>query len=237
MAPASPSTDLRLSLLQGFDLRVAGRPVSLPGSAQRLVAFLALQPRPLARTFVAGRLWPDATEEHSLASLRSALWRTRRCADGLVEIRDDRLGLGGAVAVDRHRLVEAALRVVDGDLGGRDGSEALALGHELLPGWDDDWVLFERERLRHLRLHAMEALVRGLAAGGRYAEAADVGLMLISVEPLRESAHHALIDVHLAEGNVVEARRQFELCRRLLRSGLGVPPSARLVALLEPAAA
>jgi DNA-binding SARP family transcriptional activator len=55
----------------------------------------------------------------------------------------------------------------------------------------------------------------------------------VAVEPLRESAHRALIGAHLAEGNRVEALRQLARLRHLLREELGVEPSLRAVDLLR----
>jgi hypothetical protein len=43
--------------------------------------------------------------------------------------------------------------------------------HELLPGWYEDWLLFDRERLRRLSLHVLEHAARQLCAAGRYATA------------------------------------------------------------------
>jgi DNA-binding SARP family transcriptional activator len=106
------------------------------------------------------------------------------------------------------------------------------LDGDLLPGWYDDWVLFERERLRQLRLHALETLALALAAEGRFAAAVEAGLAAIRTEPLRESAHRVVVRVHLAEGNLTEALRQYELCRRLFRAELGLEPSALLTDLV-----
>jgi DNA-binding SARP family transcriptional activator len=51
---------------------------------------------------------------------------------------------------------------------------------------------------------------------------------------MRESAQRALIEAHLAEGNVGEARRAFANFRRLSLRELGVPPSRQLAQLLAP---
>ena len=67
-----------------------------------------------------------------------------------------------------------------------------------------------------------------LTGAGRFAEAFELGLAALAGEPLRESAHRALVRVHLAEGNVGEAVRQYELCRSLLREKLGVEPSEQM---------
>jgi DNA-binding SARP family transcriptional activator len=54
----------------------------------------------------------------------------------------------------------------------------------------------------------------------------------VAAEPLRESAHRALIGAHLAEGNPGEALRQYQLFRGLLGRELGIEPSPRIRALL-----
>lgn len=207
-----------LRLLDGFSVDAA----ALPSGAQRLVAFVALHERPLLRTYVAGSLWLDCAEARAAGNLRSALWRVQRATPGLLEADARSLRLGAGVDVDL-RAAERLARAAPGP----DLSPA-ALAHDLLPDWYEDWVLIERERFRLLRLHALEALCEQRAAEGRLAEALDAGLAALAGEPLRESAHRALIRVHLAEGNVAEALRQFRLRRRLLREHLGIEPSERL---------
>ena len=66
---------IRLALLNGFELTNRGLHVDIPLSAQRLLAFLAFQERPLLRLHVAGNLWPDSPEARATANLRSSLWR------------------------------------------------------------------------------------------------------------------------------------------------------------------
>ena len=56
-------------------------------------------------------------------------------------------------------------------------------------------------------LHALEALSRALTIMGRYGEAVEAALTAIVAEPLRESAQRALLEAHLAESNLIEARR------------------------------
>ncbi len=99
---------------------------------------------------------------------------------------------------------------------------------ELLPDWYDDWVMFERERLRQLRLHALEILCRRLAAAGSFGPAVDAGLAAVLGEPLRESAQRVLIEAHLAEGNRSEAIRQYNSYRVRLYAELGLQPSPSL---------
>ncbi|NUK13677.1 SARP family transcriptional regulator, partial [Streptomyces lunaelactis] len=92
---------------------------------------------------------------------------------------------------------------------------------------DEDWVLFERERIRQLRLHALDALAEELARRGSHALALETALTSVRIEPLRESAHRAVVSAHLAEGNLIEALRHYHAFRRLLYEELGVEPSSR----------
>ena len=103
---------------------------------------------------------------------------------------------------------------------------------ELLPDWYDDWVMLERERLRQLSLHALEALGERLLAAARVGEALEAALAAVAMEPLRESGHRLLIRIHLMEGNAAEAIREFELCARLFRDHLGLEPSPQLAQLV-----
>jgi DNA-binding SARP family transcriptional activator len=111
------------------------------------------------------------------------------------------------------------------------------LGCDLLPDWDEDWVTLERERIRQVRLHSLDELCRRLRLLGRYAEAIDIGHQAVSAEPLRESAQSALIRAHLAEGNLIEARRQYDRYAELTKAELGIPPSDELRSLLPRVAA
>jgi DNA-binding SARP family transcriptional activator len=224
-----------LSLLNGFELRCAGEPVALPLSAQRLLAFLGLQDRPLQRVYVAGMLWTEATDTRAAASLRSSLWRLHRPGHRLVEGTATHLRLAPEVEVDLHRAAAVARRVLDGTAETAELARAeTALAAELLPDWYDDWLVFERERFRQLGLHALEELARRFLAAGRPARALGAALAAVRGEPLRESAHRTLIRVHLAEGNVGEALRQYELFSRLLREQLGLAPSPLLDELVAP---
>ena len=171
-----------------------------------------------------------------LASLRSSLWRVQRACESVIIASPHRLCLAREVVVDQHEAVLAAHRVLDRS----DACEDIltvgtlsALSADLLPDWyAEDWVMAHRERYHQLRLHALEVMCERLTAAGRYGEAVEAGLAAVRAEPLRESAHRALVKVHLAEGNRFEATRQYQSCRRLLRNELGLEPSPKLTALL-----
>jgi DNA-binding SARP family transcriptional activator len=224
-------TCVRLALLGSFDLRVGGESVPLPMNGQRVLAFLALQRHSLQRSFVAGSLWLDSGDDRAAGSLRSALWRLNR-RHRLVEARGERLRLAADVAVDVDDAVAQAHRVLDLAQPDCPSPRDVLLLDDLLPDWYDDWVALERERFRQLRTHALERLCDRLIESGRFGEAVEAGLAATKTEPLRESAHRALVRVHLAEGNRSEALRQYLGFRRRLRDELGLDPSPHMEALV-----
>jgi DNA-binding SARP family transcriptional activator len=225
---------LRLALLGSFELFCGDGPVPVPVPAQRLLAFLALQDHPASRQYVAGTLWIDSSDERALGSLRSALWRLRRCAPALVESTDRGLRLGPAITVDIREASELARQLFDPatDVEGSE-DEQTALASDLLPDWYDDWVVLERERFRQLRVHALESLCERLSARKIFARAVEAGLAAVRGEPLRESAHRTLIRVYLAEGNRAQAVLQYRFFRRLLNDQLGLEPTGEMEALVE----
>jgi DNA-binding SARP family transcriptional activator len=229
---------LRLILFDGWRLTRNGGGVHVPVRGQRLVALLALR-GPQTRALVGGTLWPEASEQRAQTSVRAALWALHQQAPGLVE------AIGGEIRLASHVLVDVKefLTHARGMLHLREPSRprtssALApssgwLGGELLPGWYDDWVLVERERMHQLRLHALEALTDHLIERGDYAEALEAALTAVAADPLRESAHRLVMRAHLAEGNAAEALRQYERFRVLLRESLGIEPSRQMAELVE----
>lgn len=227
----------RLALLGGFGLSAGSRTIEVAASGQRLIAMLALHDRPTARLYVAGTLWPDYPTERSLADLRTTLWRLNQLGEPIIDATHSCLRLGD-IDVDVRRLAAFTERL-HAPAAGPDEIDLDSVGlselcGELLPDWYEEWLVDERERLRQIRLHALEKLSALLSDAGRHSDAIQAALAAIRLEPLRETAHRALIEAHLAEGNWSEARRQFRRCQQLFREELGIEPTASMRRLLEP---
>jgi DNA-binding SARP family transcriptional activator len=212
--------------------------VRVPEGSKRLLALVALNSaQPVDRQWAAGLLWPTGGDARAAGNLRSALWRMK-CA-GVDVLTSDKttLTLQGDTVVDVDLVYEWAAQVLDPAV---QGAMLCGLGWrmqslDLLPGWYDEWVLLERERLRQLLLHALDAMSDRLLAGGRFAEAVEAAIAAVRADPLRESAHRALVRAHLAEGNLAEARRAHTAFCRLVRDELGVLPSPEFLGLLPDA--
>lgn len=227
---AVPRSGASLQLLDGFRLFDGQAEVGMPAGCRRLVAFMALSRPTLPRQYVSAQLWTDSSEKCAMGSLRGALCDLRQIGPDVIEATRDTLTLTDAVAIDLTETTARANGLVQGDES-IEGIGPADFTRSLLPDWYEDWVLFERERVRQLFLHALDRLTLRLADEGRYAEAIDAGLSSIRVEPLRESTWRALIQVHLAEGNRGEAMRCFRTFSRMIRSELGFGPSERMEAL------
>lgn len=241
-------TEPCLHLLAGPYVRFGDVEREVPDGSQRLLVYVALRRGRVDRRTVAGTLWPAGCEERASGNLRSALWRLKRA--GIDVVRSDKRNLwtDPALAVDVDILGSWASRLLDGSANQTDLAIRCTCADsvELLPGWYEDWLLLERERLRQRLLHALEALSGRLVDVGRIAEGLDVALGVVAADPLRESSQRVLMRAHIAEGNWAEVRRSFDAYTQLLRTELGIEAAdglfedltgSVLVALGKPAGA
>ena len=232
---AVPRGGFQLRLLGDFSLRHGHTHIALSMGPQRLLAFLAIN-GPAPRSLIIGALWPEVSEPHARGSLRTAMWRLHCRMPYLLRSAGDTLGLYPDMLVDIRTVRESAQVILQDASCVSADRAVLCIRGEVLPGWYDDWVIFERERLRQLRLHALDALAERFTAQGRYADALEVAMESVRIEPLRESANRMIIAIHLAEANAAEALRHYQFFRDLLRTELGLKPSARLTAMLPAVA-
>lgn len=231
--------DLQIRLLGRFDLRFRDVPIQIPSRpAQSLLAYLVLNAGSThRRERLAGLIWPDSAEEAARSNLRHALWRVRKAFDAS--------GASGYVAADdlsvgfpddaRCFLDVAALQRPRTE---RDDANALredvaAYGGELLPGFYDEWVILERERLRGIFERKMRTLTDRLAAEGRWAELAEWSERWISLAPTPEPGYRALMLARAALGDVSGVAAVYRRGVAALESDLGVAPSEQTRALYE----
>lgn len=223
---AGPRTTV--CLLGGPYLVVRSQERAVPECAGRVLAYVTLHGGRVDRRRLAALLWPDTPAERAAGNLRSCLWRLRSAA-GVPVLEADKhaVRVRPGVTSDVDRVLRAARRLA---VLGLDWWHPELV--DLLPGWDEEWVVLERERLRQQALHLLEHQSGLLVAAGRHGDAIEAALLAVEADPLRESAHRRLVEAHLAEGNLVEARREVDSFAALLHAELGVAPSARLRALV-----
>ena len=102
---------------------------------------------------------------------------------------------------------------------------------DLTPGWYDEWIVPERERLRQTYLDALEQLARLLEHAGRLRDALGYAQQLQRADPLHEAAYRQLMQLHLSMDDRASALRVYHTGATTLRNELGVDPSSATQAL------
>src|SRR5215831_20524504 len=154
---------LEVRVLGQFELRLDREALLLPSRpAQSLLAYLALTAGTAhRREKLAGLLWPDADDDNARKSLRHALWRIRKLIESdratAPYLLSDELAVSFNAGADYW--LDAAVLVRDGDSLHEQLEAVGAYLGELLPGFYDDWVTLERERLESLFQLKMQRLL------------------------------------------------------------------------------
>lgn len=219
--------------MTGFQTRIAvlGRLgvfplVRLPLAARRILAYLAIRGEPVTRCTASAQLWADLPDDIGRANLRRALWQLPR--GWVVCVADELLLEAKTDLAEAHRLAARALKGASLTF-----DDLTLLSNDILPDWHEEWVLPSNESFHALRVQALEAACRTLAAAGDFALATQAGACALAAEPLRESAAEALIDAHLAQCNRYAAMQCFRSLEKRLKVELGVTPQPALVRRLE----
>jgi WD40 repeat protein/DNA-binding SARP family transcriptional activator len=226
---------LDVSLLGRFQVQQNGDPVEIPShAAQSLFAYLILNAEVNhRRERLAGMFWPDSDETNARSNLRHALWRIRRGIGEDIFVADKTtvaLNPESDYAVDASSLgpkTESA----------RDLEDLLQAANQyhgdLLPGFYDDWVILERERLRGAYGRLMERLLEGLIEAKRWPEASEWAERWIALGHVPEPAFRALMVAHSARGDQAGVAAVYRLCIDTLVRELGVEPSPQTRLLHE----
>lgn len=228
---------LEVRLLGGFEVRTGGKTISLPSRpAQSLFAYLVFHAgTAFRREMLAGQLWPDTMEATARDYLRHALWRIRRAlqeASVSAYLKADDL----AISFDPSRaywLDAAALTALSAKSSAREITQAIdAYAGELLPGFYDEWVLLERERLRSVYEQEAARLLDILQEKSQWPDVLHYAEKWIALGQRPEAAFRALMSAYVAQGDIAKAAAAYRRCVKSLAE-LGVEPSEQTRRLHE----
>jgi DNA-binding SARP family transcriptional activator len=222
----------QLRLLQAWQLRRGTDVVHVAVRQQRLISALAINgPRP--RSYLIGLLWPETPESKGLESLRVAMHLISRQVPGLLTNGGTMLSLSDLVDVDLHRLRAQIQELNRAGLNGNVSSCLQQLrDSDLLPGWYDDWVLFEQSRLQQDRLHAYHIIARESLARGDCESALEAAEAALELEPLFESVVGLLVQAERRRGNDALALRAYGRYESKLKQDMGMVPSQAIRRLI-----
>lgn len=221
-----------LKMLGYWCLEREHQPVAVAFRQQRLIAALALHGG-RRRSYLAGLLWPNRTDAQASGSLRACLWNIAHQLPGLLHPVSEPLALAPGITVDVNELLGKIDRVNAG-ASVAPGFAAELRNADLLPGWDETWLVPDQDRIFRQRLAALETLADTYLAGGQLAAALDAATAAVALDPLLESAQRSLLRIHLAAGNNGSAMRSYHTYLATLKRECGVRPSARITELIRP---
>jgi TolB-like protein/DNA-binding SARP family transcriptional activator len=225
----------RVNLLGRFELRAPdGQEVALGArKSVALLALLAAAPgQRMSRDQIAVLLWEDMPDAQARGNLRQLLAATRRPAPFL-EADAGSVGFSaGMVATDLTEFEAAIAEETQSAL----ERAAVLYRADLLDGFSlrerdfEEWLNGERERLRERAVQLFLRLMERAAPAGAE-PAIRWALRILSVDPVHEPAHRALMELYAVQGRHAAALRQYEQLRETLMRELGTRPEPETEAL------
>jgi DNA-binding SARP family transcriptional activator/class 3 adenylate cyclase len=225
-----------LRLFGAFQLQVeAGKAVSLPTKKTKaLLAYLAFYDnQPHERARLAALLWADSAETQARESLRQTLSALRRALPGidahaLVTHGDTVTLKSEALSIDSVEFDQLA------DHGGAAELERAAQLYqgEFLEGFDlrapefETWLLSARQHLKEKAIKALSRLLSYHVDAGDIERGITLAARLLSLDPLQEGVHRALMEFYSKLGRFATALQQYRICSDVLSRQLGVEPEA-----------
>lgn len=229
---------LQARFLGEFSLIYEGRLLigSISRRSQALLAYLILNRHtPQLRQRLAFQLWTDSTDTQARTNLRKALSHLRHTlpiADQLLLIEAKTLQwlprLPFTLDVAQfEEAVQSAQTASTPQIARSTFMQAISLYQgELLPNWDDEWLIPERERLQQLYLRTLEQLIIQLEAEQNYRTALEYGQSLLRLDPLNEATYCTVMRLYGLSGDRANALHVYHRCMTVLREELGIDPSA-----------
>jgi DNA-binding SARP family transcriptional activator len=203
-----------------------------------LLAYLAVtKERFVHRDILAVRFWPEADEQSSRKALRNALWGVRSVLEPKGIKKGTFLSVGGAHVglvdspdlridvADFDRLLGwcSEQERLNQDVGMLESAVRLYHG-DFIDGYDYEWCIGERERLRLAYLATLEKLMELHMRRGELHLSIAHGEQILQNDPLREHIHRQLMVCHCLQGDRPLAIRQYLRCEKILDDELGIVP-------------
>ena len=226
---------LRIHLFGNLRLSYGEKPLlfnALPKTLP-LFAYLLLNRGPIPRDSLAFTFWPDVEEAEARANLRRHLYDLRRV---LPDIAGDWITRQGQAlqwntdapywldveAFERYCREPARMK------------EAITLyTGDLLPEAYEDWIEFDRQRLRTLYFSTAGQLITFQREEGRFDEAILVAEQALRQDPWREDMLRDLILLRYLAGDRTGALQAYQTFKKRLDEEMGVPPMPETTQLHE----
>ncbi len=223
---------LKVFLLGQFKLQANNQSFNLTSRpAQSLLAYLVLHPGvEHRRETLAALLWPDTTDSNARSYLRQALWRIRKSFSSAslswvdyFQINDICINfkLDSGYWLDVDQLVNPVLELKEDDL-----VEIVSyFKGELLPGFYDEWIILERDRINAAYHQKMSSLLEHFLETRQWGEVVNWSEKWILIGSSPEPAYRALMRAYASLGNQSMVVATYKRCIEAMSRDLDLDAS------------
>jgi DNA-binding SARP family transcriptional activator len=218
----------------------AGAAVRLSDKELELLILLAAAQGAVPRDRIGETLWPHLGDDRWTNNLKATLYRLRRRLGrhDVVLIEGGTYRLSSAVEIDLH----AAAAVVRACGGERLRDEQRVVLAAILDAYSVgglarferfEWFATTLTRINELVCGAANVLALDAFSRGACGECIDRARTVLAIDPFDDDANAALIQAHLARGELGAGRRQFRRYAAVLAEEMQAEPSQRLAELVR----
>jgi predicted ATPase/DNA-binding SARP family transcriptional activator len=221
---------LEIRFLGRFDIGRDGSEIDIGSRPARLLfAYLILtrgsmQPREM----LAGVLWPESTESSARKNLRQALWRLRQVIgeENLI-VEPDSIGF------DKNSDYWLDIEELEMPGGSDPEKSVMVYEGELLPGYYEEWILLERDRLASVYNRKMQQLIESVSRRQDWEQLIDWSERWIARGDYPEAGYRALMTAYGCLGDLSSVEATYQRCVDAMDAHVGVPPSAETTDIYE----
>jgi DNA-binding SARP family transcriptional activator len=201
------------------------------------------------RERLASIFWGNYATHASRKYLRNALWKLRSVFQAVgadlekyVVVDDDNVFFQKSSPYQLdveifERLLASSRSVMGENLNPEQASQlsqAVNLYRgDLLEGVDEEWCLYERERLSLLHLTALSKLMSYHRWNGNFSAGLDYGERILALDDTREHIHREMMLLYWLNREPSAALAQYSRCAQILRDQIGVSPTDETQSMYE----
>jgi len=238
---------LRLRFLGGISVEqgLQERKEQLSSKALALLCYLAVTCEAQTRETLAGLLWSDFPEQRARSNLRDTLTFLRRTSLApYMDIGRWMVSINGASSfwLDTAEFQKGVNQGIE-ELSTSSSALEKAIGlyrGEFLPGFlvnraalFEEWVTIQRQQMHLQAVEGLQQLVDFHLEAGSYETGITHACHLLNLDSWREETHRNLMLLHILNGQQNAALKQYDQCRQLLSTELGVDPSRETQTLYQ----
>lgn len=206
--------------------------------AVALLGYLAVEARPLRRSFLAHLFWEAKTEARGRGNLSRVINNLTTLLPGHL-LADYHIVQFNLALIDQVDIVQFKALIDQSNIPDLVRAILLYRGDFMaginLPDCPefDIWLAGERERWRRQAVQALRQIIDHYLQRGDYEVAVNFVAKLLDITPWHEEGHRLAMNLLARTGRRSEALAQYKTCRRILAEEFAVAPAAKTTELYD----